>query len=131
MLSSIGLPGLNGFVGEFLILIGAFKKSYIYAAFAVIGIVLGAAYMLWLFQRIFFGTLDNPKNENLPDCNFREILYLAPLVILMFWIGLYPKPFINKMEASLKRVVKIVNQNESNKKVAIIKDRISKVSVRN
>ena len=131
MLSSIGLPGLNGFVGEFLILIGAFKESYIYAAFAVIGIVLGAAYMLWLFQRIFFGALDNPKNENLPDCNFREILYLAPLVILMFWIGLYPKPFINKMEASLKRVVKIVNQNESNKKVAIIQDRISKVSVRN
>ena len=75
--------------------------------------------------------MENPKNENLPDCNLREILYLAPLVILMFWIGLYPKPFINKMEASLKRVVKIVDQNEASKKVAIIQDRISKVSVKN
>ncbi len=109
MLSSIGLPGLNGFVGEFLILIGAFKKSYVYAAFAVIGIVLGAAYMLWLFQRVFFGSLDNPKNENLTDCNAREVLYLLPLIVLMFWIGLYPKPFLGRMEASVKKVVKMVN----------------------
>ena len=109
MLSSIGLPGLNGFVGEFLILIGAFKKSYVYAAFAVVGIVLGAAYMLWLFQRVFFGTLDNPKNEKLTDCNAREVLYLLPLIVLMFWIGLYPKPFLGRMEASVKKVVKMVN----------------------
>ncbi len=109
MLSSIGLPGLNGFVGEFLILIGAFKKSYVYAAFAVVGIVLGAAYMLWLFQRVFFGNLDNPKNEKLTDCNAREVLYLLPLIVLMFWIGLYPKPFLGRMEASVKKVVKMVN----------------------
>ena len=109
MLSSIGLPGLNGFVGEFLILIGAFKKSYVYASFAVVGIVLGAAYMLWLFQRVFFGNLDNPKNEKLTDCNAREVLYLLPLIVLMFWIGLYPKPFLGRMEASVKKVVKMVN----------------------
>ncbi len=119
MLSSIGLPGLNGFVGEFLILIGAFKKSYVYAAFAVIGIVLGAAYMLWLFQRVFFGTLDNPENEKLTDCNAREVLYLLPLVILMFWIGLYPKPFLGRMEASVKKVVKMVNAAEVPQKAAL------------
>ncbi len=119
MLSSIGLPGLNGFVGEFLILIGAFKKSYVYAAFAVIGIVLGAAYMLWLFQRVFFGTLDNPENEKLTDCNAREVLYLMPLIILMFWIGLYPKPFLGRMEASVKKVVKMVNVAEVPQKAAL------------
>jgi len=119
MLSSIGLPGLNGFVGEFLILIGAFKKSYVYAAFAVIGIVLGAAYMLWLFQRVFFGNLDNPENEKLTDCNTREVLYLLPLIILMFWIGLYPKPFLGRMEASVKKVVKMVNAAEAPQKAAL------------
>ena len=119
MLSSIGLPGLNGFVGEFLILIGAFKKSYVYAAFAVIGIVLGAAYMLWLFQRVFFGTLDNPENEKLTDCNAREVLYLMPLIILMFWIGLYPRPFLGRMEASVKKVVKMVNVAEVPQKAAL------------
>jgi NADH-quinone oxidoreductase subunit M len=109
MLSSIGLPGLNGFVGEFLILLGAFKASYIYAAFAVIGIVLGAAYMLWLFQRMFFGTLDNPENQKLTDCNPREIAYMLPMIVLMFWIGLYPRPFLARMEASVAKVVKMVN----------------------
>ena len=109
MLSSIGLPGLNGFVGEFLILLGAFAANPYYAAFAVIGIVLGAAYMLWLFQRMFFGTLDNPENQKLKDCNAREILYLAPLVVLMFWIGLYPKPFLDRMKASVGLVVTRVN----------------------
>ena len=113
MLSSIGLPGLNGFVGEFLILLGAFKASYIYAAFAVIGIVLGAAYMLWLFQRMFFGTLDNPENQKLTDCNPREIADMLPMIVLMFWIGLYPRPFLARMEASVAKVVKMVNVAEA------------------
>jgi len=121
MLSSIGLPGLNGFVGEFLILLGAFKANPYYAAFAVIGIVLGAAYMLWLFQRMFFGTLDNPENQKLTDCNLREILYMAPLVILMFWIGLYPRPFLNRMKASVGLVVDRVRVgNLSNNKKAVV-----------
>lgn len=106
MFSSIGLPGLNGFIGEFLILVGAFQVSKVYAAFAVAGIVLGAAYMLWLFQRMMFGDLDKPENRNLTDLNVREIVYMMPIIFLMFWIGIYPKPFINLMEPSVKNLVK-------------------------
>ena len=75
--------------------------------------------MLWLFQRVFFGTLDNPENEKLTDCNAREVLYLMPLIILMFWIGLYPKPFLGRMEASVKKVVKMVNVAEVPQKAAL------------
>ena len=133
MLSSIGLPGLNGFVGEFLILIGAFKASYIYAAFAVIGIVLGAAYMLWLFQRMFFGELDNPENQKLTDCNRREILYMLPMIILMFWIGLYPRPFLARMEASVSKVVKMVNVAKAgtDTKAASLKKKLQATPKRN
>ncbi len=109
MFSSIGLPGLNGFVGEFLILVGVFQANKTYAALAVIGIVLGAAYMLWLFQRMMFGPLENPKNQGLPDLNFREIAYLTPLVVFMFWIGLYPKPFISMIEPAVMNIVEKVN----------------------
>jgi len=101
MFSSIGLPGLNGFIGEFLILIGAFKTSYIWAAFAVLGIVLGAAYMLWAYQRVMFGDLDKPENTQVSDCNAREIAYMVPIVLLMIWIGVYPKPYLRSMEASV------------------------------
>lgn len=101
MFSSIGLPGLNGFIGEFLILVGAFKTSYIWAAFAVLGIILGAAYMLWAFQRVMFGELDKPENERIRDCNGREIAYMVPIVILMIWIGVYPRPYLRSMEASV------------------------------
>jgi NADH-quinone oxidoreductase subunit M len=105
MFSSIGLPGLNGFVGEFLILVGMFKTSVTYAAFAVLGIVLGAAYMLWLYQRTMFGTPDTPENQNMPDMNYREIGYMLPLVILMFWIGLYPRPYLNLLQPTVNHYV--------------------------
>jgi NADH-quinone oxidoreductase subunit M len=101
MFSSIGLPGLNGFIGEFLILVGAFKVNYVWAGFAVLGIILGAAYMLWAFQRVMFGELDKPENARISDCNAREIAYMVPIVILMIWIGLYPKPYLRSMEASV------------------------------
>lgn len=107
--SSIGLPGLNGFIGEFLILVGAFKRNYLYAALAVVGIILGAAYMLWTYQRIMFGTLDKPENQNLSDCNLREIAYMLPLILFMFWIGLYPKPYLKIMEPSVIHLVQKVN----------------------
>ena len=108
MFSSIGLPGLNGFIGEFLILLGAFKARPLYAAFAVTGIVLGAAYMLWLYQWTMFGALENPKNKTLADCNVREIAYLIPILVLMFWIGLYPKPFLALMEQSVAQTLSTI-----------------------
>jgi NADH-quinone oxidoreductase subunit M len=101
MFSSIGLPGLNGFIGEFLILVGAFKTNYVWAGFAVLGIILGAAYMLWAFQRVMFGELDKPENARISDCNGREVAYMVPIVILMIWIGVYPKPYLRSMEASV------------------------------
>jgi NADH-quinone oxidoreductase subunit M len=105
MFSSIGLPGLNGFVGEFLILLGLFKTKIVFAAFAVTGIVLGAAYMLWLFQRTMFGEPEGPENQNMTDLNFRQLCYMLPLVILMFWIGLYPKPFLTRIEPTVNHYV--------------------------
>jgi len=109
MFSSIGLPGLNGFIGEFLILVGAFQSAKLYAGLALFGIVLGAAYMLWLFQRTMFGPLDNPDNKNLSDMNRREIAYMVPLIALMFWIGLYPKPFIQILEPAVLNIVQKVS----------------------
>ncbi len=109
LFSSIGLPGLNGFVGEFLILVGAFQSNKIYAGIAMLGIILGAAYMLWLFQRMMFGPLDKPENQNIADMNRREIAYMAPLIVFMFWIGLYPKPFIRILEPAVANIVQRVN----------------------
>ena len=109
MLSSIGLPTLNGFIGEVLILQGIFVVNTWWAAAAASGIVLGAAYMLWLYQRTMFGTVDNPKNENLPDLNLREWATFTPLLILAVWIGLYPKPFLDRLETSVDHVMARVN----------------------
>ena len=108
-MSSIGLPTLNGFIGEFLILQGIFVVSKTWAFFAASGIVLGAAYMLWLYQRTMFGTVTNPKNESLPDLSIREFATFVPLLILAVWIGLYPKPFLDRLETSVDRVVSRVN----------------------
>ncbi|RMF96136.1 MAG: NADH-quinone oxidoreductase subunit M [Candidatus Schekmanbacteria bacterium] len=107
-LSSMGLPGMNGFIGEFLILLGVFNSNFlgwIWAAFSCTGIILGAAYLLWLYQRVFFGKLWNPKNFNLKDLNIREIATLAPIVLFIFWIGLYPKPFLRIMEKPVEHLV--------------------------
>ena len=109
MLSSIGLPTLNGFIGEVLILQGIFVVNMWWAAAAASGIVLGAAYMLWLYQRTMFGTVENPKNENLPDLNLREWATFTPLLILAVWIGLYPKPFLDRLETSVDHVMARVN----------------------
>ena len=107
-LSSIGLPTLNGFIGEFAILIGAFHHSWVWALFAASGIVLGAAYMLWMYQRVFFGEITNDKNKELADLNLREQWTLIPLIIIAFWIGLYPKPFFRIMQPTVDRVLERV-----------------------
>ncbi|MBU1626056.1 NADH-quinone oxidoreductase subunit M, partial [bacterium] len=105
-LSSIGLPMLNGFIGEFLILVGAFKFYIPYAAFAAVGIVLGAAYMLWLYQRTMFGKCENPKNQVLKDLNAREVMTILPIIFFCFWIGVYPSPFLDFMRASIENLIK-------------------------
>jgi NADH-quinone oxidoreductase subunit M len=104
-LSSIGLPGTNGFVGEFLILLGAFKTSRVLTVFAASGVILAAVYMLWMFQRVMFGKVAGEKNRRLPDLNAREVAYLLPLLVMIFWIGVYPQTFLRKMDASVSAVV--------------------------
>ncbi len=108
--SSIGLPGLNGFIGEFLILLGAFKaKMYIVAAIAATGIILGAVYMLHMYQKVMFGKITRKENEDIKDMNLREILVMAPIIVLIFWIGLYPRPFLRILEPAVNEVVARLN----------------------
>jgi NADH-quinone oxidoreductase subunit M len=108
-LSSLGLPLLNGFIGEFAILRGTYEVSIKYTAWAAIGIVLGAAYLLWLYQRVMFGPVTNPANEHLPDLNAREYATLIPLIILCFWIGIYPKPLFRVLERPVQLIVEQAN----------------------
>ena len=110
-LSSLGLPLLNGFIGEFTILRGVFEVSFAWAAWASLGIVLGAAYLLWLYQRVMFGNITNPANEHLADMNAREYATLIPLVILAFWIGIYPKPLFRVLDRPVREIVQQVNPN--------------------
>ncbi|HET8923177.1 MAG TPA: NADH-quinone oxidoreductase subunit M [Candidatus Acidoferrum sp.] len=108
-LSSLGMPLLNGFIGEFTILQGAFQVSKAWAAWGTLGVVLGAAYLLWLYQRVMFGSVTHTANEHLPDLNLREYFTLVPLVFLAFWIGIYPKPFFAFIEKPVENIVRQVN----------------------
>jgi NADH-quinone oxidoreductase subunit M len=112
-LSSMGLPGLNGFVGEFTILLGAFGSealgSYWFAGLSAIGVILAAVYMLYMFQKLFLGPLDKEENKALKDINWREIVTLIPLLIFIFWIGLYPKPFFALMAPAVDKLVAAVS----------------------
>jgi NADH-quinone oxidoreductase subunit M len=112
-LSSMGLPLLNGFVGEFTILQGTFMEKWQWGAWAVPGVVLAAAYLLWLYQRVFFGTVTNPKNEKLHDLTPREVLTFVPLLIMAFWIGLYPKPFFQILEQPVNQIVQNVRNPQA------------------
>jgi NADH-quinone oxidoreductase subunit M len=127
-MSSIGLPTLNGFIGEFMILIGVFNRSWIWALFGASGIVLGAAYMLWMYQRVFFGPLENPENEKLADMSRREILYILPLIILCFWIGLYPSPFLRFLDTPVDYIIEKVNAGKPDA-IAIAIEEIDILSV--
>ncbi len=112
-LSSIGLPGLNGFVGEFLILLGAFKVWQVYAIIAASGVIFAAVYMLWMFQRVMFGEVTNPKNKVLADLSGREVLVLVPILIFVVWIGVYPNTFLKPMEPSVKKFIRQVEQKRA------------------
>src|SRR3990170_1236260 len=117
-MSSIGLPALNGFIGELLILQGVFVASRLWAAFAASGIVLGAAYMLWLYQRTMFGKIENPKNEHLPDLTLREFATFVPLLVLAVWIGLSRAPFLRRLDTTVSRVVARVNPSYDQERAA-------------
>ncbi len=106
--SSIGLPGLNGFVGEFLILLGAFAVTPGWTAVAATGVVLGAVYMLWMCRRVLFGPITHPENLQLQDLNGRELLILAPIVALIVIMGVYPQPFLSRMKPSIEHTLKKV-----------------------
>jgi NADH-quinone oxidoreductase subunit M len=115
-LSSVGLPGTNGFIGEFLVLLGAytaaFSESFLYTGqlldwgvilviLATTGVIFGAVYMLWMFQRVMFGKITREENRNLKDLSLREFFVLLPIIVMIFVIGIYPDPFLKKMSVSV------------------------------
>jgi len=108
-LSSIGLPPLNGFVGEFMILVGVFAANPVYAILAATGVVLGAIYMLWMYQRVFYGEVTHEENKSLKDLVPREIVVFVPLIVMVFVMGVYSKPFISRMEPSVEKFVQEMN----------------------
>jgi NADH-quinone oxidoreductase subunit M len=113
-LSSIALPLMNGFVGEFLILVGTFTSSALpharlFTAFAATGMILSAVYMLWMFQRVVFGEVRNPANAGLIDVNGRERLALAPMIALIFVMGVYPSLFLTRSSAAIEAIKSRVN----------------------
>jgi len=109
-LSSIGLPLLGGFVGEFLVLLGAFKENYWYAALGASGIILGAVYMLRAVQKVFFGPLDREENRRLCDIKAREIAVIAPMAVMMVAMGVYPKPFLSRLEPGAQNFLSRLNR---------------------
>ena len=113
-LGSLSLPGTSGFIGEFLILMGAFKKSFFVAAVASIGVILGAAYILWLYKRVIFGKIINQDVKKLIDLNNSEIFILWSLAIPILFFGFYPEPLINTIEVSVNNLIEVYNLNLEN-----------------
>jgi NADH-quinone oxidoreductase subunit M len=114
-LASLGLPGTSGFIGEFLILIGAFKDNFLVAVIASVGVILGAAYMLWLYKRVVFGKLINKDLEKMVDLNRSEYFILVTLAIPTLFFGFYPDPLINTIEVSVNDLISMYNFNLINK----------------
>jgi len=114
-LASIGLPGTSGFIGEFLILMGAFKDSFLVAVIASLGVILGAAYMLWLYKRVVFGKLVNKDLKKMIDLNHSEYFILSCLAIPILFFGFYPEPLIDTIEVSVKNLIDTYNLSLMNK----------------
>ncbi|MBX7043896.1 MAG: NADH-quinone oxidoreductase subunit M [Ignavibacteria bacterium] len=114
MLSSVGLPGLNGFVGEYLILLGSFYSpnlaSHAYSIISTVAVILAAVYLLWMFQRVMLGPVAKEENKSLKDISMREFFSFVPILIFIVWIGVYPNTFLSKSEASVKKIVKTFNE---------------------
>jgi NADH-quinone oxidoreductase subunit M len=127
-LSSIGLPGTNGFVGEFLVLLGAFNSRIIYAVLGAIGIILAAVYMLWMLQRVLFQEIKHEENKRLLDLNLREIVTLIPIILLIFWIGFYPQPILSRVEPAVKNILEYV-ENKSHFSITDTKDSVEKCEI--
>ncbi|HCV43601.1 MAG TPA: NADH-quinone oxidoreductase subunit M [Bacteroidetes bacterium] len=128
MLSSVGLPGLNGFVGEFLILLGAFKSqylaNYLYAILAATGVIFAAVYLLWSYQRVFFGKLENPENQKLIDLSKREIAVLVPVIVFIVWIGFYPSTFLNKSAATSRQLIHQIENARKGQQFRVIEEAV-------
>ena len=112
-LSSIGLPGTNGFVSEFLVMVGSFKTYPVLTTISALGVILAAAYLLWALQRIIYNPLDKAENESLTDLNWREIGLLTPVIAAIFWLGIYPKPILTRMEGATTAFVRTVESGAS------------------
>ncbi len=111
VLASLGLPGTSGFVGEFLILMGAFKDNFLVAVIASIGVILGAAYILWMYKRVIFGKLVNSDLKEVVDLNKSEIFILSSLALPILFFGFYPDPLINTIEVSISDLIEMYNLN--------------------
>ncbi len=120
MLASVGLPGTSGFVGEFLVLVGAFKVNTLVAALAATGMVLGAAYMLWLYRRVVFGPLVREDLKHIMDLSAREIAIFAPLALIVLWMGIYPSSFFRVMDGSVSQLVSNYHQTVQNAALAAL-----------
>jgi NADH-quinone oxidoreductase subunit M len=111
-LASVGLPGMNGFVGEFLIMLGAFKWDPRYVVVAGLGVILSAVYMLWMFQRVYYGEITNEHNREMPDLSFREWAIVGPLAAAAIFMGVFPNVFLKPMEPAVTRIVQRMEQRQ-------------------
>ena len=111
-LSSIALPTTNGFIGEFLILLGTFQKSPVLAALGGTTVILGAYYILRMYQKVMFGPITNGENKQLKDLSWKEMSVLIPIVVMIFWMGIYPQTFLSKMEKSVDHLVEFHQKYE-------------------
>ena len=118
-MASVGLPATSGFVGEFLVLLGAFYYNTWLAVFATTGVVLGAAYMLYVYRRIIFGKLEKENLMSISDLSYREIIIFLPLVLLVFWMGVYPAPFLDVMSVSVDNLITNFNVALENSSVQL------------
>ena len=117
--SSIGVPGTNGFVGEFLVLLGAYRTYPVAAVIGATSVIIAAAYMLWAVQRILFNPLDKPENEHIPDMNRRELLLMAPLLAGIIWLGVYPAPVLRRLQPAAENFVRIVESRSAMSRTAM------------